>query len=222
MVTARARMDPAPLKRDSHLVEYLIWGALAATIVGIAAAFFWTRLVTRLEKPLVVAGEVPAFALTNQLGNPFTLTNLLGHVWVADVIFTRCPMSCERMTQRMRALQDEFGPRANVRFVSVTADPVNDTPDILHKYADRHGADAARWTFLTGVKSNVYHIAVDGLKFVVLDKTEDKATPEDLFIHSTQFVLIDKRGRIRGYFEGTDENERKQLAIAVKQLQRER
>src|SRR3954468_3392836 len=101
-------MDSAPTKRDSHLIEYLIWGALAATIVGISVAFFWTRFSTRLEKQLVLSGEVPPFSLTNQLGQPFTLTNVLGHVWIADVIFTRCPMSCERMTQRMRVLQDEF------------------------------------------------------------------------------------------------------------------
>jgi protein SCO1/2 len=215
-------MDSAPLpKRGSHVVEYLIWGALAATIVAIAAAFLWTRFGNRLEKPLIHAGSVPSFSLTNQLGEHVTLTNFLGHVTVADVIFTRCPMSCERMTQRMRALQDEFGPRANVRFLSLTADPVNDTPEVLNKYADKHGADPARWTFVTGVKTNVYELAVNGLKFIVLDKTENRTTPEDLFIHSTQFVLIDKRGQIRGYFEGTDENERKQLAIAVKQLQRE-
>jgi protein SCO1 len=215
-------MDSAAPKRDSHLVEYLIWGALAATIVAITVAFLWTRFGERLEKPLIVAGSVPEFSLTNQLGQQVTLTNFLGHVWVADVIFTRCPMSCERMTQRMKVLHDELGARSPVKFLSVTADPVNDTADVLKKYAERHAADNTRWTFVTGVKSNVYHLAVDGLKFVVLDKTENKATPEDLFIHSTQFVLVDKQGRIRGYFEGTDENERKQLAIAVKKLQRER
>ena len=208
--------------RDSHFVEYLIWGALAATIIGITAAFLWTRFGERLQKPLIVASAVPEFTLTNQLGQPLSLTNLLGHVWVADVIFTRCPMSCERMTQRMRALHDQLGARSNVRFISITADPVNDTPDVLRKYAERHGADANRWWFLTGVKLDVYKLAVDGLKFIVRDKTEDKLTPDDLFLHSTQFVLIDKRGRIRGYFEGTDENERKQLALAVKKLQREK
>ncbi|HMJ92362.1 MAG TPA: SCO family protein [Candidatus Acidoferrum sp.] len=215
-------MEPAQPKRNSHLVEYLIWGALAATIVGIAVAFLWTRFGERLQKPLVLAGNVPQFTLTNQLGQPLTLTNLLGHVWIADVIFTRCPMSCERMTQRMRALQDHFGERSAVKFVSITADPVNDAPEVLRKYADRHGADPSRWWFLTGTKMNVYELAVDGLKFIVRDKTEEKLTPDDLFLHSTQFVLVDKQGRIRGYYEGTEENERKQLAIAVKKLQRER
>jgi protein SCO1/2 len=68
----------------------------------------------------------------------------------------------------------------------------------------------------------VYRLAVDGLKFVVLDKTENKETPDDLFIHSTKFVLVDKRGRIRGYFEATDEEEREQLGLAIRKLLRER
>lgn len=215
-------MESTPAKRDSHVVEWIIWTALALTIVGVAAAFVWTRYSERLQRPLTISGNVPAFNLTNQFGASFGLSNLLGHVWVADVIFTRCPLSCERMSQRMRALQDQLGPRVNARFISLTADPVYDTPAKLRQYADRHGADPNRWFFLTGVKTNVYSLAVDGLKFVVLDKTEQKVNDDDLFIHSTYFVLVDKRGRIRGYFEGTDEQERKQLAIAVKKLQRER
>jgi protein SCO1 len=147
---------------------------------------------------------------------------LIGHVWVADVIFTRCPVSCEQMSRRMKALQDTTPARLNTRFVSLTADPDFDSPPVLQKYAARHGADGDRWSFLTGLKRDVYGLAVGGLKFTVLDKASDKATPEDLFIHSTHFVVVDKRGQIRGYFEGTDENERKQLAIAVKKLARER
>ncbi len=215
-------MDPAPTRKDSHHVEWLIWGALVATVIAITVAFLWTRFGERLTRPLTASNEVPAFALTNQSGQPFARSNLLGHVWVADIIFTRCPVSCERMTQRMRALQDQFPPRSNVRFVSLTADPGFDSPEVLRRYAGRHGADSNRWTFLTGLKTNVYALAVNGLKFVVLDKTEQKATDDDLFVHSTQFVLVDKRGWIRGYFEGTDEAERNQLAIAVKKLQRER
>lgn len=209
-------------KQDSHLVEWIIWSALALTMVAITVAFLYTRFGERLDKPLLDSGAVPHFTLTNQHGQAFSLTNLLGQVWVADVIFTRCPVSCEKMSRRMKALQDQFPARANVRFISLTADPEFDTPRVLTTYAGRHGADPDRWFFLTGLKRDVYKLAVDGLKFVVLDKTEQRETPDDLFVHSTHFVLIDKRGHIRGYFEGTDEHERKQLAIAVKKLMRER
>lgn len=214
--------DAAPAKR-SHALEWIIWGIIAGTILAISVAFLLHRAEERrLAKPLLASGEVPAFALTNQLGGLVSLTNLLGNVWVADVIFSRCPISCEKMSRRMRALQEEFSGRRHVKFVSLTADPDFDSPTVLRRYAERHNADPDQWDFLTGPKKQVYALAVHGLKFVVLDKTEDKETPDDLFIHSTQFVLIDKHGQIRGYFEGTDDMERAQLILAVKKLLREK
>jgi protein SCO1/2 len=216
-------MNPEPGNKPSHAIEWIVWGLLAITVAVISVAFVIHRFGSgQLRKPLLASGEVPAFSLTNQFAQPATLTNLLGSVWVADVIFSRCPISCEQMSRRMRALQDQFATRSGVKFVSLTADPDFDTAAVLKRYAERHGADANRWVFLTGPKKEVYRLAVDGLKFVVLDKTENKETPDDLFLHSTQFVLVDKHGRIRGYFEATEEEERKQLALAVKKLMRER
>ena len=174
-----------------------------------------------LHKPLDLLGEVPSFTLTNQFAQTVSLTNLLGQVWVADVIFTTCPMSCERMTQRMHALQKEISPRAPVKFVSITAHPAFDSPAVLKKYAERHGVDQERWHFLTGIKRDVYALSVTGLMFAVLDNT-NRVIPDDLFIHSTHFTLVDKRGRIRGIFEGTEDEDRKQLALAVKKLAREK
>jgi len=211
-----------PPQKSSHTVEWIIWAALAITVIGIGVAFVRTRFGERLDRPLFVSASVPAFSLTNQFGRPFGLSNLLGHVVVADAFFTRCPILCERMSQRMHALQDQLGDRANVRFVSLTVDPGYDTPPVLRQYAGRHGADSNRWFFLTGPKADLTRLEVNGLKFVVLDKDEGRETPEDLFVHSTKFVLIDKQGRIRGYFEGTDDHEREQLAIAAKMLAREK
>ena len=209
-------------KNDRHVVEWVIWAALAITVVAITFAFVWIRFFAeRLDRPLIVAGSLPQFTLTNQLAQPVSLSDLLGHVVVADVIFTRCPISCERMSTRMHALQETLGPRVNARFISLTADPGYDTPEILRRYGERHGADPGRWFFLTGVKQDVYELAVHGLKLTVVENTDDKKLPDDLFVHSTLFVLLDKQGRIRGSFEGTDENDRKQLAIAVKKLARE-
>lgn len=216
-------MNSEPRSRPGHTVEWIVWGLLALTIVAISVAFFVHRFGSgRLRKNLAPVADVPAFTLTNQFGEAMSLTNLLGQVWVADVIFSRCPISCEQMSRRMRALQDQLARRTGITFVSLTADPDFDSPAVLKRYAERHAADPARWFFLTGPKRDVYRLAVDGLKFVVLDKTEQKETPDDLFIHSTQFVLVDKRGRIRGYFEATEEEERQQLALAIKKLLRER
>lgn len=215
-------MNESPAKQPGHRLEWLVWGALVITVVAIAVAFIRTRVQeSGLRKPLDVLGEVPSFTLTNQFAQTTSLTNLLGHVWVADVIFTTCPMSCERMTQRMQTLAQEIPARAPVKFVSITAHPAFDSPAVLKKYADRHGVDQNRWHFLTGIKQDVYNLSVNGMKFSVLDNT-NRVIPEDLFIHSTQFALVDKRGKIRGYFEGTEEEDRKQLLLALKKLVREK
>jgi protein SCO1/2 len=130
-------------------------------------------------------------------------------------------MSCERMTQRMHGLEKEIPARSPVKFVSITAHPQFDSPAVLKKYAERHGVDENRWHFLTGLKQDVYALSVNGLKFAVLENT-NRVIPEDLFIHSTQFALVDKRGKIRGYFEGTEDEDRKQLLFAIKKLAREK
>ena len=215
-------MNETPATQASHRLEWLIWSALVLTVLAIASAFIWTRLEDGgIGKTLEVKGEVPDFTLTNQFGQTVSLSNLLGQVWVGDVIFTTCPMSCERMTQRMRALQKEISAGARVKFVSLTVNPLFDTPPVLKRYAERHEVDQSRWHFLTGLKTNVYDLGINGLKFAVLDNT-NRTIPEDLFLHSTQFVLVDKHGKIRAYFEGTDEEERKQLFRAVKKLAREK
>jgi protein SCO1/2 len=211
-----------PANRPGHRVEWLVWSALVLTVLAIAIAFVRTRLQeSDLRKPLNMLGEVPSFTLTNQFAQPVSLSNLLGQVWVADVIFTRCPVSCERMTQRMHALEKDLSARWPVKLVSITADPGYDSPEILKQYTERHRIDQGRWHFLTGLKREVYELSVGGLKFAVIDN-ENKTIPDDLFVHSTQFALVDKHGKIRGYFEGTEEEERKQLLLAIKKLAREK
>jgi protein SCO1/2 len=120
----------------------------------------------------------------------------------------------------MHALEKRVSDRAPVRFVSITADPERDSPSVLKEYADRHGIDQSRWHFLTGLKRDVYQLSVTGLKFAVLDNT-NRTVPDDLFIHSTHFTLVDKRGKIRGVFEGTEDEDRQQLLLAVRRLARE-
>lgn len=221
-MTSNPEMNEPPANRPSHRLEWIVWGALAVTVAAIAIAFVRTRFQDGgLARPLDVLGEVPNFTLTNQFAQPLSLSNLLGQVWVADVIFTRCPMSCERMTQRMLALAKEVPKGAPVRFVSITADPERDSPPVLKAYAERHGIDQGRWHFLTGLKRDVYELSVNGMKFAVLENT-NRVIPDDLFIHSEHFALVDKRGRIRGIFEGSEEEDRKQLPLAIKRLVRER
>lgn len=150
---------------------------------------------------LPVICELADFSMTNQLEQNVHKNDLLGQVWLADVIFTRCPGPCATMTTRMADLQASIPKQWPVKIVSLTADAKYDTPDVLRCYADEYGADSQRWHFLHGTKRAIADLAVKSLKLVVLDKEQERQSPNDLFIHSTTLALVDKRGRLRGAFE---------------------
>jgi len=136
-----------------------------------------------------------------------SLAELRGHVWVADIIFTRCPGPCAKMTSRMKELQQALAADGNTKLVSLTTDPEFDTPAVLKTYGERFGADPARWTFLTGTKTQIAKLAIDSLKLTAIEKKpEDREASNDLFIHSTIFVLVDKQARLRAVFESTGDD----------------
>jgi cytochrome oxidase Cu insertion factor (SCO1/SenC/PrrC family) len=205
----------------SRKVNILVWGALVLTAGCILVAFVLQRLQLRSAVPLQPISQVSPFTLTNQLGQPVTLSNLLGHVWVADIIFTRCAGPCPQMTRAMRELQDSVSPRDPVKFVTLTTDPDYDTPAILKPYAQQAGANPSRWLFLTGSKDQIAHLALDGLKLAAQEKpAADRETPVDLFIHSTLFVVVDKQGRVQAIFDRQAPGFKSSLLSAVRILQK--
>lgn len=139
------------------------------------------------QKPLPVLGEIPQFELTNQQGRKFDSAALGGHVWVADFIFTNCESSCPRMSSKMKLVQGATQP--DVRLVSFSVDPARDTPQALEEYGKKYSADESRWTFLTGDEKVLDMLDHDAFKLGNLNMD-----------HSTRFVLIDKKGRVRGYY----------------------
>lgn len=151
------------------------------------------------ELPIIC--QLADFSMTNHLGQTVRRADLLGQVWVADVIFTRCPGPCATMTARMADLQSSIPEQWPVKFVSLTADADYDTPEVLRRYAEEYQADSQRWNFLHATKPALVDLAVNHLKLVVLDKEQERQSPSDLFIHSTTLALVDKHGRLRGAFE---------------------
>lgn len=145
------------------------------------------------RKPLPVFSQVPDFSLNSETGKPFPRASLSGHVWVADFVFTNCEGPCPRMSSHMRAIQDKT-PKS-VKLVSFTVDPVRDTPEVLAQYAKHFQAESSRWSFLTGTQDTLNFLAHDVFKLGSVGAGLD---------HSTRFVLIDKKGRIRGYYGLTD------------------
>jgi protein SCO1/2 len=143
---------------------------------------------------LEVFGDIPQFELTAQNGQPFHSQALAGKIWVADFIYTTCPGPCPRMTSQMREVQDRVLKIPDVRLVSFTIDPANDTPPVLAAYAQTHGA-ASLWYFLTGPVSTLEMLDRDAFKLGNIDGTMQ---------HSTRFVLVDGKGKIRGYYDTSE------------------
>lgn len=170
--------------------------------------------------PLRVVAEVPAFHLIERSGRPVTRDDLLGKVWVADFIFTTCAGPCPLLTMRMRSLhktmQERFGDK--VKCVSFTVDPEHDQPPVLRKYADRHDADPVGWWFLTGQDESAMQELVTAGFLQALSPAKGGSP----IIHSTLFVMVDKRGRIRGWHEGLDPASKKLLLGDVEALLAER
>lgn len=153
-------------------------------------------------KPLPVLGQLQTFNLTNELGRPVTLNSIKGQVGVFNTIFSRCPGQCHRLSQQMAAVQKRLPPKAHL--YSFTTDPEFDSPPVLLAYGKRYGSDSERWSFLTGAKSEVYRVAISNLLFTVTENADKNARLEDLFIHSVNFMLTDRMGRLRAVVNGDE------------------
>ena len=211
------------MSQYSRTLQFLVWGFLGVVIAAIFVAFIgslWKRNDAELERQLPVIGDVGSFQLTNQFGKVVTEAGLAGKVWVADIIFTRCPGPCAKMTRRMAEIQKLLPKDKDVRLVSLTTDPAFDTPEILKRYGDRFGADHDQWLFLTGTTNQIRKLAVGGLKLTAEElPPEERESPADLFLHSTIFVIVDRQGKLRGVFD-LESTSPQQVVSAVKYLLR--
>ena len=161
------------------------------------------------QPPPPVLGTAPSFNLTGEDAQVFSSADLDGKLWVVDFFFTTCPGPCPKMSAHMKQLNTRFSKHEDVVLLSITVDPVRDTPDALMRYGKRLEADFNNWHFLTGAAETIHDLSVSGFKI---------GDPEELIRHSTKFVLVDRSGQIRGYFEGTDGKEIAELEKTIKRL----
>jgi len=171
--------------------------------------------------------QVADITLTNQLGKKVSLNNdLRGKMVVIDFFFTTCPSICPLLSNNMRMLQTGFKKDEKkeasldtvVQFISITVDPTHDSFPALRAYADRHGANHDHWWFLTGDKKAIYNFARNELHLTV--GPGDGGA--DDFIHSNQFVLLDKDRYIRGYYNGLNDTDVRKCADDIVLLTLER
>ena len=164
----------------------------------------------------VVFGEVPEFHFLDQSGAEVTREDFLGHPFAVAAIFTRCAGPCPRISARMRTLQGALA-KTDVHLVSVSVDPEYDRPDVLAAYAERYGAKPDRWSFLTGTEADVEAFLKDGL-WLPLARAEAGGDPGARVTHSTKVVAIDRKGRIRGWYDVLDGAQAKLLEARLRAL----
>jgi protein SCO1/2 len=216
------------------LVVILLRGLLLLLLIGLAGVALWIwqgpliRSGVSEKRPLEglkVFGTVPDFSLIERSGRRVKLSDLAGKVWITNFIYTHCPDTCPVQSAQMAQLQKDFAADGELRLVSITVDPERDTREVLSQYANRYAADPDRWLFLTGEKGAIYHLAQEGFRLSVVDPEEKKGTHHGeigkQFIHSSRFVLVDRQARIRGYYQGTEEEALQRLRRDVQILLRE-
>ena len=205
------KMSALPMKEKS------IWFLLIVLIAGIVSlGSYWVFFKQEMRRSgLPIYDTVPYFTLTERSGKNVSLSDLKGEVWVADFIFTNCADSCPMMSNRMKDLQ-ETAIQNGIRLVSFTVDLNRDTTDVLKSYADQYGAQGDRWLFLTGKEQYIHQLAMNGFHLGV-----EKAQEQNPILHSNKFVLVDRRGRIRGYYEDSTPEEKHELVRAITALQKE-
>ncbi|HVZ41511.1 MAG TPA: SCO family protein [Candidatus Kapabacteria bacterium] len=192
----------------------LPWLILIAALLLVATAIAaWKLMPGAGGEPRPAAsqladyGVVPDVQLTERNGHPMGLGELKGRIWVANFIFTRCAGSCPAMSSQMQELQDSLRTVGNVLLVSFTVDPDHDTPQQLQNYAQEYGAREGKWLFLTGTREAMQNLAKDDFHLSMQDGTD----PSEPIIHSKRFVLIDRSGHIRGYYNSDEKDAKSRL-----------
>ena len=200
--------------------RFILWSILILTLAGTFAASAWSLrkgapaasvTVAATEKDPRAQREgnpAPGFTglgLTDQEGRPFDENRLKGRVWIADFIFTSCAGTCPGMSAKMAELQHHLP--LDLLLVSFSVDPKRDTPAALAEYARRYGAQPGRWFLLSATGVDIQNDPELLYRFVQhgfgLSASEGES-PEEPIIHSVRFVLVDRAGQIRGYYDSSE------------------
>ncbi len=159
--------------------------------------------------PMLSLDSLPPFEFQSHNGKTITQDSLLGKIVIADFFFTTCPGICPRMSDNMKLLQDSImnnlrAFQSDIQLISHTVNPTNDSVPVLAEYAKLHGVNDKMWWLVTGNKDSLYNLATKFYKLPAMDLSDDSTMRSEPFVHSERFVLLDREGYIRGYYDGTD------------------
>lgn len=172
------------------------------------------ELVDSTMQHVAIDHRIADFKFTNQNGKIITQKEYEGKVYVADFFFTTCPTICPIMTKNMADVQNALKDNDQVMLLSHTVMPDVDTVPVLKKYAVENGVNDQKWNLVTGAKEDIYSIARKSYLAVKL------GAPEELYdmVHTENFVLVDQKRRVRGFYDGTNADDMKRLIEDVKFL----
>ena len=162
--------------------------------------------------------RIPSFAFTDQDGKNVTEKTVEGKIYVADFFFTRCGSICPKMTGNMALLQERFKDDDDVIFLSHSVTPMMDSVPALKKYAEAKGVISGKWHLLTGDKDSIYALAKK--QYYAGDTVGYYQTGNE-FLHTENFILVDKHRRIRGVYNGTLALEMERLGDDIMELRKE-
>jgi protein SCO1/2 len=194
--------------KPGKLTLHPAWVAFAALALALPMGALLFRQTAAPDLPIL--GDLPSFSLVAEDGKPFRKDDLLGRVWIADFVFTSCADACPRLQAKMKKLQDRLIPAeqgGNIGLLSISVDPERDTPEKLRQYAATFGARSSLWRSLTGDQREVERTVVRGFHTAMAKVPREDADPRlaafDI-LHGERLVLVDRMGRIRGYYDADD------------------
>ena len=161
--------------------------------------------------------KIKDFSLVNQNGEKITNENYRDKIYIADFFFTTCQGICPIMKENMIILQDKYKDDDQVYLLSHTVTPEIDTKEVLKKYSLEKGVIDSKWNLVTGDKKQIYNLARKS--YLVAEDIEESELFE--MIHTENFVLVDPERRIRGFYDGTDQESMNALIYDIKVLKKE-
>jgi protein SCO1/2 len=187
-------MDTGFIKADALRCIWMLLFARHARYFAVPLFVLLTGC-ANLASKLPNYGKVPDFNMIDSNGHVFSRKMLAGSVWIIDFIYTSCPAECPRMTSKMHRIAEQVQGQDNLGLLSISVDPQRDTPSVLSRFAQRYGGATPQWHFLTGSSSTVHLLAYTTFHVGDIIGKMD---------HGTYFILVDKKGNIRGYYSSFD------------------
>jgi len=212
------------------LVSYFIVKGVSRDAIHMPGHYYFDDTIDSVKNGKLVTDtiwhQVANVTLKNQLGETVSIKDLRGKIVVADFFFTHCPSICPFLTKNMKGLQDALKMKdvtkrvdtSFVQFLSFSVDPERDSVAQLKKYADRFGVNSDVWWLLTGPKKTIYDFALNEVKLGL----QDGEGVDSNFIHTQKFVVLDRKGIVRGYYNGLDTMELSKLAEDITLLMLEK